>query len=269
MASRRSCRANSSSAWTQSGFAQDAEFTIGGIAASSSTQRRDERHFRRHDEPDAASAGTTQTLTIAHGHHVAEHRDQQLRQPLQHRRHDDVDAHVVQLVVARRKAPLLGDSTLQTIKNTLASIVGGSVGSGSTGTTLASIGITLKDDPADGTMVVDNTALNTALTNNPATVASLFNSTNGIAEQLNSSITTFTQTGGIIDTRNTALNADLKSITTQQTALADYTAQLTNQYQAQFTALNTLMATMNNNSQYLTALFGGTNSAGALATNKS
>ena len=29
------------------------------------------------------------------------------------------------------------------------------------------------------------------------------------------------------------------------------------------------MATMNNNSQYLTALFGGTNSAGALATNKS
>jgi flagellar hook-associated protein 2 len=167
------------------------------------------------------------------------------------------------------QGPLLGDSTLQTIKNTLANIVGGAVGSGSTGTTLAAIGITLKDDPADGTMVVDNNALNTALTSSPATVASLFNSTNGIAEQLNASITTFTQTGGIIDTRNTALNADLKSIATQQTALADYTTQLTNQYQAQFTALNTLMATMNNNSQYLTALFGGTNSAGALATNKS
>jgi flagellar hook-associated protein 2 len=40
-------------------------------------------------------------------------------------------------------------------------------------------------------------------------------------------------------------------------------------YTAQFTSLNTLMATMNNNQQYLTQLFGGTNSAGALATNKS
>jgi flagellar hook-associated protein 2 len=51
--------------------------------------------------------------------------------------------------------------------------------------------------------------------------------------------------------------------------LTAYTAQLTSQYQAQFTALNTLMATMNNNAQYLTQLFGGTNSAGALATGAS
>ncbi|MGA7814982.1 MAG: flagellar hook protein FliD, partial [Caballeronia sp.] len=49
-------------------------------------------------------------------------------------------------------------------------------------------------------------------------------------------------------------------------ALATYTAQLTNQYQAEFTALNSLMATTNNNSQYLTQLFGGANSAGAYAT---
>ncbi|VVD31194.1 protein of unknown function (plasmid) [Paraburkholderia dioscoreae] len=72
-----------------------------------------------------------------------------------------------------------------------------------------------------------------------------------------------------MDTETTAINADLTSIASQQTTLAAYTAQLTSQYQAQFTALNTLMATMNNNSQYLTQLFGGTNSAGALANGKS
>jgi len=33
----------------------------------------------------------------------------------------------------------------------------------------------------------------------------------------------------------------------------------------QITALNTLMATMNNNSQYLTQPFGGPNSAGAMS----
>lgn len=61
---------------------------------------------------------------------------------------------------------------------------------------------------------------------------------------------------------------DRKSVTAQQSKLSDYATQLTKQYQCQFTALNTLMPTMNNNSAYLTALFGGSKSAGALATNK-
>ncbi len=64
------------------------------------------------------------------------------------------------------------------------------------------------------------------------------------------------------------LNKDLTNIATQQSNLANYTTQLTNQYQAQFTALNTLMSTMNNNAQYLTQLFGGANSAGALSSSK-
>jgi flagellar hook-associated protein 2 len=216
----------------------------------------------------AASAGTTQTLTIAQDT-AAQNTAINNFVSLYNTVVTTMTALTSFNAGASSQGPLLGDSTMQTIKNNLAMIVGGAVGSGSTGATLAAIGVTLKDDPADGTMVVDNTALNSALTNNPATVAALFNSTNGIAEQLSNSITTFTQAGGIIDTRNTALNTDLKSIAAQQTALADYTTQLTNQYQAQFTALNTLMATMNNNSQYLTALFGGANSAGALASNKS
>ena len=86
---------------------------------------------------------------------------------------------------------------------------------------------------------------------------------------MTTSLNSFLSAGGLIANSQSAVNTDLKSITTQQTALTAYTAQLTSQYQAQFTALNTLMATMNNNSQYLTQLFGGTNSAGALATGAS
>ncbi|MCC8402171.1 flagellar filament capping protein FliD [Paraburkholderia sp. MMS20-SJTN17] len=259
--------ANSSSAWTQSAVAQDAEFTVGGIAASSSTNAVTSAIAGVTLNLTSAAAGTTQTLTVAQdtsSQSTAINNFVSL--------YNTVVTTMSTLTSyssgASSQGALLGDSTLQTIRNTLASIVGGAVGSGSTAATLASIGITLKGDPADGTLVVDNTALSTALTSSQATVAQLFNSTNGIAEQLNTSITNFTQTGGIIDTRNTALNADLKSITTQQNSLALYAAQLTSQYQAQFTALDTLMATMNNNSQYLTQLFGGTNSAGALATNK-
>ena len=57
----------------------------------------------------------------------------------------------------------------------------------------------------------------------------------------------------------------LTNVTTQANALTAYTTQLTSQYSAQFTALNNLMATTNTNSEYLTELFGGANSAGALA----
>ena len=103
-----------------------------------------------------------------------------------------------------------------------------------------------------------------ALNSSPAQVAALFNSTDGVGAKLTKSINEFTRTGGIIDTRNSALNADLKSVTAQQSKLSSYATQLTNQYQSQFTALNKLMATMNNNSAYLTALFGGSKSAGAL-----
>lgn len=85
---------------------------------------------------------------------------------------------------------------------------------------------------------------------------------------MNASITSFLQTGGTLDAHTNALNADLKAVSSQQTQLTDYTDKLTKSYNQQFTALNTLMTQMSQNGDYLTALFGGKNSAGALANNK-
>ncbi|MGP8474080.1 flagellar filament capping protein FliD [Burkholderia sp. PR2] len=161
--------------------------------------------------------------------------------------------------------PLIGDSMLNSIVNTLATKVAQGVTSGGSTVSLSAIGLNLQPD---GTLSVDSAALSSALANNPSSVATAFNATNGVGATLNSNITTFLQTGGIIDTRVTALNRDLADAKTQATALQAYASQLTDQYNTQFTALNTLMAKMQNNSQYLTQLFGGTSSAGALATNK-
>jgi len=147
------------------------------------------------------------------------------------------------------------------------------VKNGNSTISLGALGITLQGQasatqPA-GSLVIDPTKLAAALQSNPSGVATLFNSTTGVAAQMTTSLNSFLSTGGLIANSQSAVNTDLKSITTQQTALTAYTAQLTSQYQAQFTALNTLMATMNNNSQYLTQLFGGADSAGALATGAS
>ncbi|MFM0504312.1 flagellar filament capping protein FliD [Paraburkholderia caffeinilytica] len=253
--------------WRQSEAAQDALFTIGGIAASSSTNAVTAAISGVTLNLSSAAVGTSQTLTIAPDT-TAQNTAITNFANLYNTVVTTINSLSSYDKSSKTGGALLGDSTLMTIKNALASIVGGGVGTGSSAVGLASIGITLKGDPADGTLVIDSKKLSTSLTSNPAQVATLFNSTNGIGAKLNKSITDFVKTGGIIDTRSTALNADLKSITTQQTSLANYSAQLTKQYQNQFTALNTLMATMNNNSQYLTALFGGSKSAGALATNK-
>jgi len=154
---------------------------------------------------------------------------------------------------------LVGDSMLTTIQTTLGNIVSGTTG----GSTLGALGISLQ---SDGQLTIDTTTLTNAVTNDPAQVASVFNGTNGIAEQLNTSINAFTGTDGVIADRSTELSDDITSVQTQQTALAAYTAQLTSQYNNEFTALNNLMATTNENSQYLTQLFGGADSAGAMAT---
>ncbi|WP_368737847.1 flagellar filament capping protein FliD, partial [Burkholderia vietnamiensis] len=81
-------------------------------------------------------------------------------------------------------------------------------------------------------------------------------------------ITNITAPKGILTTSVSSVQSDLTSLNTQQTALNAYAAQLTTQYNTQFTQLNTLLAQMTTNQNYLTQLFGGTNSAGALATNK-
>jgi flagellar hook-associated protein 2 len=163
--------------------------------------------------------------------------------------------------------PLLGDSMMNTVRNSLAGAISKGVptGGGAGQANLGSIGVSLQPD---GTLKIDETALGAALTNQPGTINALFNSTTGIGATMNGSLTTFLKKGGILDTKTTSLNKDLDNIKVQGTKLDAYATQLTNSYNAQFTALNTLMAHMSNNSSYLTALFGGANSAGALASGK-
>ncbi|KNA33656.1 flagellar hook protein FliD [Burkholderia pseudomallei] len=267
-------RSGGSVAWSQSTSAQDAEFTVGGIAASSAS-----------NAVSGAIAGVTLNLTQA-----AVGATQTLNVTTDTTAQATAITNVVNLyntvittmsslsslsgagTSSQSAGPLLGDSTLNMIRNSLARVVGTGVTTGGSTTSLASIGIKFADGSSssqtDGALTIDTAKLNAALQNSPSTVAALFNSTNGIGAQLNTTIQNYVQTGGVFDTRSNALNQDLKSLAQQQTRLASYASQLTSQYNAQFTALNTLMAQMNSNSNYLTQLFGGSNSSGAMANNK-
>ncbi|ABC37544.1 flagellar filament capping protein FliD [Burkholderia thailandensis] len=261
-------------AWTQSTSAQDAEFTVGGIAASSASNAVSGAIAGVTLNLTQAAVGTTQTLNV-----TTDTTAQATAITNVVNLYNTVVTTMSSLsslsgagTSSQRAGPLLGDSTLNMIQNSLARVVGAGVTTGGSTVSLASIGITFADGAtstqADGTLTIDTTKLNAALQNSPSTVAAVFNSTNGIGAQLNTTIQNYVQTGGVFDTRSNALNQDLKSLAQQQTQLASYASQLTSQYNAQFTALNTLMAQMNSNSNYLTQLFGGSNSSGAMANNK-
>jgi flagellar hook-associated protein 2 len=256
-----------SGSWTQSVAGQDANFSIAGTAGTSASNTITTALSGVSMTLDSTSVGTTQTLTVA-----ADTTGQATAINSFVTAYNNYVSTVNSLTsfdstqtAGSQGGVLLGDSMMDTIKNTLASAISDGIGTGASMVNLGSIGIALQPD---GTLKTDSTALTSALTNNPGTVSSLFNSTTGVAATMNNSLTTFLQTGGVMDTRTSALNDDLKSLTTQQTALTAYTAQLTTSYNDQFTALNTLMSQTQSNANYLTALFGGTNSAGALATNQ-
>jgi flagellar hook-associated protein 2 len=254
--------------WTQSASALDAEFTINGTTATSATNTVTTALSGVTLNLTAAAVDSTgkspQTLTVA-----ADTTTQATDIENFVSEYNTVVSTISSLTSFNSSAaagsqggPLLGDSMVTIIQSKLGGVVSSSVKASGVTATLSSVGITLN---SDGTLSVDTTTLNTALQNDPSQVSALFNLTNGIGQQLNTDINTFTQTGGIIDQRTTALTDDLKNVTTQSNALTTYAQQLTTQYNNEFTAQNTLMATTNNDTQYLTQLFGGANSAGALA----
>ena len=262
---------SATSPWTQTESAKDAMFTIDGTAGTSSsdavTTAIQGVTLNLTAAAIGAPAGTPQTLTVAQdttSASTAINNFVNLYNTLV-TTYGQVAGFDSSKAKGTQGGPLLGNSMFNTIKSTLASIVSGGVKNGSSTISLGAIGITLNKD---ATLAADNAKISSELTSNPAGVAALFNSTTGVAAKMTKSLNGFLGERGLIANNQDPLNADLKGISSQQDTLASYSAQLTHQYQAQFTALNTVMSTMNKNSQYLTQLFGGANSEGALAKGK-
>ena len=163
--------------------------------------------------------------------------------------------------------PLLGNATLQSFQNQLNKILD-QVTAGNAGamTSLASLGITAN---TQGTYSTNSTTLGNALTGNLANVTGFFGGANGIATQLDTLISQYTQSGGLLDSINQGLQSSLKDVATQQTALkarlAIYSATLTQQYNAMDTAVALLKQTQS----YLTATFNPNSSTQSSSVNSS
>lgn len=150
---------------------------------------------------------------------------------------------------------LLGDATLNSINSTLSGIIGGTAN----GTTLSSIGISLQ---VDGTLSLDSAKLATALSDGGKQVSNMFSGTNGFAAKLNTPLASWVGTQGVLASRTSSINQELADLANQQTTLNSNMDSLTALYQAQFSALDTLMTKLNSTSSYLTQQFDALTAAG-------
>jgi flagellar hook-associated protein 2 len=144
---------------------------------------------------------------------------------------------------------LLGDSMLTSVQRQISAVLGSRVAGNSIGS-LAALGVTRQPD---GTMAVDGTRLASALNSNPGAVKDLFTGPKGYATQLNTTLTAFTSSSGVLATRQQSLNDSLTKLSTQQTQLNARMSVYQSQLLKQYTALDTMMSQLNNTSSYLTS----------------
>jgi flagellar hook-associated protein 2 len=149
--------------------------------------------------------------------------------------------------------PLLGNATVQSFQSQLYKILGQVNSSITNGpNSLAAIGIGAN---AQGTYSSNSATLGNALTGNLDSVSKLLSGPNGIATQLNTFVTQYSEPGGLLDTISTGLKTSLsnnaKQLADLNARMAVYSATLTDEYNAMDTAVALLKQTQT----YLTQQF--------------
>lgn len=151
--------------------------------------------------------------------------------------------------------PLQADSTAVSLQRQLRNLVGSFSTASSTFSTLSQVGVQIQ---SDGTLKVDSSALDSALAN-PAELKKMFTNVdsanpanNGIAVQLRSFGNAALGADGLLTTRVSGLNTTLTTNKNDQSTLSDRIAATQARLQAQYSALDTLMAGINSQSAYVT-----------------
>ncbi len=145
---------------------------------------------------------------------------------------------------------LLGDRTLLTLSRQIRRELNNSV-TGINGNikNLVELGITTK---ADGKLELDSTKLDSVLNSDFDAIDDLFTSTDGIATRFDTLLNDYVKSGGIIDDKTTGLNKTIDRIDDDLDALNRSLVKLEQRLLAQFSALDVLLAGLQNTSNFLT-----------------
>lgn len=153
----------------------------------------------------------------------------------------------------RTPSSLTGDAQMRgaasQLRNVMNDLLGGLAEQGLDAKT---IGLQTQGYPnPDGTLVLDATKFNEAMATNSAAVIAAFTGENGLAAKLNTAVKGYVGTDGAFTLRTKGLNDQLKDVTRQREALDVRMDAAAKRYQAQFVALDSLMAQMTSTSTAL------------------
>jgi len=149
---------------------------------------------------------------------------------------------------------LLGDSTLRTIETQLKSMLTNAQ-STSTFKSLSQIGVTT--DPTTGSLKLDSTKLSTALDKDAAGVKAMIvgDGKTGIAAKIDSKLTDWLATKGIIQSATDGVSKTLNTLTALYNTTSDRIDADIARYKTQFTQLDMAISKLNSTSTYLTQQF--------------
>ena len=145
--------------------------------------------------------------------------------------------------------PLLGDALLLgTESNLRSNLVDPVEGLAIGANTLAAIGITRQ---LDGSLKLDESKLQSAMQADSNSVSAVFGSENGIATRLFATIEARLESDAGLESRNQSLQKEIADIQDDKDALDARMAVIETRYRKQFTAMDTLLASLTSTSNYL------------------
>ncbi len=150
----------------------------------------------------------------------------------------------------QRSGALFGDSLANGLERQLRNMLTSAVeNSGSSYTSLASLGITTQ---SDGSLKVDSTKLTNALANDYQGVQSMFTATDtGLAPKIDALVNTYLAYNGSFSGRTDSINARLDSITEQRDNLDLRMTQLEARLYSQYNAMDALVYSLNQTGSWL------------------
>lgn len=141
---------------------------------------------------------------------------------------------------------LQGDSTLRSSQNLVRSLLQTTAGGTSDYQTLSDIGVELQKD---GSLKLNSSKLSSAISADHDGVTALITN---IGSTFKNSLDSVVGTSGTVSAASDSTNRLVKQITKQQEAFVDRLTQIEARYRKQFSALDTLVASMNQTSSWLT-----------------
>ncbi|WP_286913417.1 MULTISPECIES: flagellar filament capping protein FliD [unclassified Pseudomonas] len=246
------------------GLAQDAEFTIDGLKATSAKNTIENAVSGMKIELTGVSAqsggvGTPTQVTVA-----------QDNDGLQKSIQSFVDAYntlqkaITSLTSTSRDAndnlvlgPLTNDPTTRSLVGDVRKVLS-EVGAGDQLTSLSQLGI---NTTKDGTLEFNTTKFTAAMNDKKlgSEVQELFTGKNGIFERMNAAINPYNATDGSLATRKANLDKVAKDLANQQTALDRRTESLTESLTKKYVAMDTMVAKLNAQANQIKSVFDALN----------